>query len=234
MSIRGILQGSLLQEGHLDRKSPRYERIEIEKNLEKGVGREKRNEKNLVSDLMKGQETAITRRIGITEIVIELETRRGTEVVIAIVTVIVHVIAIEVRIVVVSMIEKGIMGVLVTGTEIGTVTMKLGKQTMIVGIPVIGIMTMITQKLNMIVAGMVRENEVMIMLEQMRNEDGMRMIMSTSVLKLNLMIRVMTIMGITKGGDNMITKMLLGIMTVTIIWKKMTTVTIEMPEEGED
>lgn len=234
MSIRGILQGSLLQEGHLDQKSPRYERIEIEKNLEKGVGREKRNEKNLVSDLMKGQETAITRRIGITEIVIELETRRGTEVVIAIVTVIVHVIAIEVRIVVVSMIEKGIMGVLVTGTEIGTVTMKLGKQTMIVGIPVIGIMTMITQKLNMIVAGMVRENEVMIMLEQMRNEDGMRMIMSTSVLKLNLMIRVMTIMGITKGGDNMITKMLLGIMTVTIIWKKMTTVTIEMPEEGED
>lgn len=234
MSIRGILQGSLLQEGHLDRKSPRYERIEIEKNLEKGVGREKRNEKNLVSDLMKGQETAITRRIGITEIVIEPETRRGTEVVIAIVTVIVHVIAIEVRIVVVSMIEKGIMGVLVTGTEIGTVTMKLGKQTMIVGIPVIGIMTMITQKLNMIVAGMVRENEVMIMLEQMRNEDGMRMIMSTSVLKLNLMIRVMTIMGITKGGDNMITKMLLGIMTVTIIWKKMTTVTIEMPEEGED
>lgn len=183
---------------------------------------------------MKGQETAITRRIGITEIVIEPETRRGTEVVIAIVTVIVHVIAIEVRIVVVSMIEKGIMGVLVTGTEIGTVTMKLGKQTMIVGIPVIGIMTMITQKLNMIVAGMVRENEVMIMLEQMRNEDGMRMIMSTSVLKLNLMIRVMTIMGITKGGDNMITKMLLGIMTVTIIWKKMTTVTIEMPEEGED
>lgn len=234
MSIRGILQGSLLQEGHLDQKSPRYERIEIEKNLEKGVGREKRNEKNLVSDLMKGQETAITRRIGITEIVIEPETRRGTEVVIAIVTVIVHVIAIEVRIVVVSMIEKGIMGVLVTGTEIGTVTMKLGKQTMIVGIPVIGIMTMITQKLNMIVAGMVRENEVMIMLEQMRNEDGMRMIMSTSVLKLNLMIRVMTIMGITKGGDNMITKMLLGIMTVTIIWKKMTTVTIEMPEEGED
>lgn len=234
MSIRGILQGSLLQEGHLDQKSPRYERIEIEKNLEKGVGREKRNEKNLVSDPMKGQETAITRRIGITEIVIEPETRRGTEVVIAIVTVIVHVIAIEVRIVVVSMIEKGIMGVLVTGTEIGTVTMKLGKQTMIVGIPVIGIMTMITQKLNMIVAGMVRENEVMIMLEQMRNEDGMRMIMSTSVLKLNLMIRVMTIMGITKGGDNMITKMLLGIMTVTIIWKKMTTVTIEMPEEGED
>lgn len=234
MSIRGILQGSLLQEGHLDQKSPRYERIEIEKNLEKGAGREKRNEKNLVSDLMKGQETAITRRIGITEIVIEPETRRGTEVVIAIVTVIVHVIAIEVRIVVVSMIEKGIMGVLVTGTEIGTVTMKLGKQTMIVGIPVIGIMTMITQKLNMIVTGMVRENEVMIMLEQMRNEDGMRMIMSTSVLKLNLMIRVMTIMGITKGGDNMITKMLLGIMTVTIIWKKMTTVTIEMPEEGED
>lgn len=237
MSIRGALQGSLKQEGLLDQRSLEYERIEIEKNLEKGgAGREKGNGKNLVSDPTIGQETVITERTGTIEIVTEPETKRGTEIVAVIEIVIVHVIVIKVGTVVVIMIEIGITDVLVIGTEIGIVTTKLEKQILIVRIPAIGIMSMITWMQNMTAAGMVKENVVIIMLEQMRIKDGMMLIVGTSVLEVYLMIRVMTITGITETGDNMMIRML-WVMIVTIImpvrvaiWKKITMVTIEKPK----
>lgn len=191
--------------------------------------------KNLVNDPMKSQETGITERIGIKETVTEPETKIGTKNVIVIVTV--HVIVTEVGIAVVIMIEIEIMDVLVIGTVRGTMTMKLVKQTMIVGIHVIRIMIMSMGKQNMIVEDMVKENEVMIMVELMRIGGGMRVIMGTSILKLSMM----TITGIIRAEDIMMIKVLWMTMIVIIImlvkvaiWKNRSTVMIRKPEEAEE
>ena len=185
---------------------------------------------------MKSQETGITERIGTKETVTEPETKIGTKNVIVIVTTTVHVIVTEVGIVVVIMIEIEIMDVLVRGTVRGTMTMKLVKQTMIVGILVIRIMIMIMGKQNMIVEDMVKENEVMIMLELMRIEGGMRVIMGTSILKLSMM----TITDIIRA-DIMMKKVLWMTMIVIIImlvkvaiWKSRSTLVIRKPEEAEE
>lgn len=217
MSIKRVLQGSHKQECHLDQRSRGYEKIE--KNLEKGAaGREIENGKNLVNDPMTSLGTVIIERIDTIEIVIGPETRTGTEIVAAIVNVLV--IVIEVKTVVVTMIEIGIMDVPVIGIVIGTEIMKPGRQTMIAAILVIGIMSMITWMLNLTVAGMVKKNEVMIMLELRRIGGGMMLI---------------------KVGDNMMIKMIWVIMIDTIImlmrvviWKKMIIVMIGMSEEAED
>lgn len=200
---------------------------EREKNHEKEwAGREKG--KNLVSDPMIGQESGITEKRGTIEIVTEPETKRGIGIVAVIAIAIVHVIVIKAGIAVVIMIGIGIMDVLVTGTEIGIVTTKQGKQTLIVGIPEIGTMNMITWMQSMIVAGMANESVVIIMLEQMRIKGGMMLIGGASVLEVYLMTRTTTIMGITEIGDYMMIKMH-WVMIVTIImpmrvaiWKKIT------------
>lgn len=231
--IRGLL-GRYSREGHLDQQSPGLGKTGKEKNLEKGEGREKGSVRNLESDRMTGQGTVITERIGTTEIEKEPGTRIRKEIVDGTVTVIGHVIAIEVRNVGAKMSEKGIVSGLETGTETGTGTMKLGKVTMTVDILVTGTMTMI-MKLNMTVTGMVKENVVMSM---MRTEDGMSLTMHRSIPRLNMMRRTMTVMGIIREGDIMLKMLLPVMMTVIIItvmtvavmskWMKIITIKITM------
>lgn len=233
MLIRGLL-GRYSQEGHLIRQSPGRGKTGKEKNLEKGGGREKGSVRSLESDRMTGQGTVITERIGTTEIEKEPGTRRRKEIVDGIVTVIGHVIAIEVGNVVANMSEKGIVSDLETGTETGTGTMKLGRGIMTVDVLVTGTMTMI-MKLNMTVTGMVKENVVMTMT---RTEDGTSLTMHRSILRLNMMTRTMAVMGIIRRGGIMMKMLLPVMMTVIIItlmtvavmskWMKIITIKITM------
>lgn len=219
ISVRGNQRGSLSQEHHLDQRSPGCGKTGIEKNPEKGAGREKRNGRNLVSDPMTGHGT-VTEMTSITEIVIGPETGgRGKDIVAvtAIVTVIVRVVVIEVETVVVNMIGKGIASivtVLEIGTEKGTGITKLGKQNMTVGVLVIKITTMITWKASMTARGMVKGNGVMIKMELKMIVGGMRLSMATNVLRLSMMTRVMTITDVKTGGSMM---MMLVVVTVIII-----------------
>lgn len=183
---------------------------------------------------MTGQGTVITERIGTTEIEKEPGTRRRKEIVDGTVTVIGHVIVIEVGNVVANMSEKGIVSDLETGTETGTGTMKLGRGIMTVDVLVTGTMTMI-MKLNMTVTGMVKENVVMTMT---RTEDGTSLTMHRSILRLNMMTRTMAVMGIIRQGGIMMKMLVPVMMTVIIItlmtvavmskWMKIITIKITM------